>query len=378
MATLTDVLGKLVAMGSQTLRDRIVIAKYCNKDFSPVPIPFGSAISVAIPSAITAVAVTPANTPPATTAIAPTSVAVTCDQWYEAPFELSDKDLLQCDRGIMPMQAKEAIKAMANAIEDYLFGLATGTTGIYGYAGTAGTTPFATDLTAFTAADKVLNDQLCPMEDRFFVMNTAARANALNLTQVTNAAFRGDNRAITSGEMGNVLGANWQYSTRVPSHVAGGSSHWQTNGAPTVGDTTIAVETDGGAVAHMHVGDIITFAGDTQTYTVTARTGGDAHTAITIRPGIKVAVGDHALITAKASHVVNILAHRDCFAFASAPLMDSAIAPGLVHSESIVDPNSGIALRLEVTREHKRLRFSYDALWGGAIPRPELGCRLAG
>ncbi len=296
MATLTAVLPVLVSMGAKALRDRIVLARYCNKDFSPTPVPFGSAINVAIPSAITAVEVTPAYIPPTTTAVVPTAVAVTLGSWWEAPFELTDKDLLQCDRGIIPMQASEAIKAIANKIEDT--GLAY-VIKLYGYAGTAGTVPFATDMTAFTSADKLMNDQLAPQEDRYFAMNTAARANALNLTQVANAAYRGDNKTITSGDMGNIFGYRWLYSTRIPTITAGtvavsfviksGTSH-------ALALKTLTTTT--GGTAALVEGDIITIAGDTQTYRVTAaaaRSGGGDMT-VYIEPGLKVALtGSEAL-----------------------------------------------------------------------------------
>jgi hypothetical protein len=380
MATLTAVLPVLVSMGAKALRDRIVLSRYCNKDLSPTPVPFGSAINVAIPSAITAVEITPAYIPPTTTAVVPTAVSVTLSNWWEAPFELTDKNLLECDRGIIPMQASEAVKAIANKIEDTGFAKYAA---IYGYAGTAGTTPFATDMTGFTAADKVLNDQLCPPEERYLCLSTAARANALNLTQVSNASYRGNSQTIATGDMGEIFGARWLYSQRVPTHASTGTpTHYWVNdsgNALAVGDTAVNVETDGSLTGYFNAGDVITFAGDTQTYTVVSLTGGTGATsALVISPGLKADPGNHAAITTKTAHVCNLLFHRDCFAFASAPLQDSNIAPNLVAMESIVDAESGIALRLEVTREYHRFRFAYDCMWGWAVPRPEFGCRLAG
>jgi hypothetical protein len=46
--------------------------------------------------------------------------------------------------------------------------------------------------------------------------------------------------------------------------------------------------------------------------------------------------------------------------------------------KSAVDPVSGMALRLEVTREHKRTRYSFDVLYGVTTVRKELACRLLG
>ena len=45
---------------------------------------------------------------------------------------------------------------------------------------------------------------------------------------------------------------------------------------------------------------------------------------------------------------------------------------------SAVDPISGIALRLEVSRQYKQTTFSYDVLGGGALVRPALACKIAG
>ncbi len=43
-----------------------------------------------------------------------------------------------------------------------------------------------------------------------------------------------------------------------------------------------------------------------------------------------------------------------------------------------VDPVSGIALRLEVSRQYKQTTFSYDILGGAQLIRPELAAIVAG
>ena len=45
---------------------------------------------------------------------------------------------------------------------------------------------------------------------------------------------------------------------------------------------------------------------------------------------------------------------------------------------SNVDPISGLSLRVEVTREFKQTRVSYDILYGGALVRPQLAALILG
>jgi hypothetical protein len=87
-------------------------------------------------------------------------------------------------------------------------------------------------------------------------------------------------------------------------------------------------------------------------------------------------VADNVAITIRATHVMNLAMHRDFIAFASRPLAGSN-HPSSVISQ-VVDPISGLALRLEITREHRRDRFAYDILYGADVVRRELGARLAG
>jgi hypothetical protein len=98
---------------------------------------------------------------------------------------------------------------------------------------------------------------------------------------------------------------------------------------------------------------------------------------IYFEPGLKTALAGDEVITIKASHTVNLAFHRDAFAFVSRPLADNADGLGNI-IQSAIDPVSGLALRLEVSREHKRTKFSYDILYGLACVRRDLACRIAG
>lgn len=368
---------KLLAQGLMALRDNCVMPRLVNRDYDIMAAQKGSTIDIPIPPAIAVQDVSPGATPPSTADTTPTSVAVPLDQWKEAPFYLTDKDMLQAMNGVIPMQASAAIAGLATSIDSYILGLYKR---VYGYVGTAGTTPFtpggATDVngtTAFaTQAGKILNEQLAPMQNRRFVINPAAEAKALELPAFTNVSFSGSTFGIVDAQLNRKLGFDWFMDQNVKTHTNTGGAGFLLNNASdeTIGAKTAIVDTGSTAPAE---GDIFTVAGDTQTYVITAATT----TLFTFEPAAKVAWANNAAFTFKASHVVNLAFQRDAIAFATRPLEDTNMGLGGV-VQSAVDPISGLTLRLEITREHKRTRFSYDILFGGALVRPELACRGAG
>ena len=310
MNDLSKVVDKLRAQGLLALRGTCVMPRLVNSDYSNLAAQQGASIDVPIPSAIKAQAVTPGATSQDTGDISPVSATIKLDRWMEAPFYLTDKDLMEANRGVIPMQASEAVKAIANDVNATLLGLGRK---FYGMVGTPGTTPFSTVVDA-TNARKVLNRQLAPVNDRRIVLDPDAEAAALGLSGFADVSKSGDARPIIDGTIGRKYGFDWAMDQQVPSFEAS----VMTEGALTVNGANEA-----------------------------------------------------------GAQVVSLAFHRDAIAFATRPLMDSANGLGNL-TQSAVDPVSGLSLRLEVSREHKRTRFSYDILYGADVVRRELGCRIAG
>ena len=375
--TLTYAVPTLLAQGLMALRANCVMPRLVNRNFENMAAEKMATINVPIPSAITSVAVSPSYVPPDTAGVVPSSVPIPLDQWYEAGFFLSDKDQAESIGGIIPMQASEAIKSLSNRIDAALLGLYVD---VYGWAGSSGVTPFASDISEITAARTVLNKQLAPNDDRRFVISPDAEGNALGLRAFQDMSFSGSAQGIVDGKINRKLGFDWYMDQNVPVHTAGTVAvSWicKTSTAVVAGLKT-AVTTTGGTAA-MLKGDVFTIAGQTQTYVLTAdaaRSGGGDMT-IYFEPGLKTALAGDEAITIKASHTVNLAFHRDAFAFVSRPLADNADGLGNI-IQSAIDPVSGLALRLEVSREHKRTKFSYDILYGLACVRRDLACRIAG
>jgi len=376
----TNIVQTLVSLGLMALRERVVMPRVVNTNIvgGLTGQTRGSTVNVAVPASVTARVVAPDVVPPAVTAVTPTSVPVTLDQWYEAPFAMDDKGLVQVERGIIPMQVSEAIKAIANQIDQHIWGLTHDANGFFGFTGTPGTTPFGADLTDLTQAIKIAEDQLMPIdvEDTFLIVNPAAKANMMLLRQVADAGVRGDQEPLIRGRIGEIMGVMGVMSQNVPSHTAGADLTGAINdaGAIAAGVKTLTVD---GFTAAPNEGDVFTIAGVTGTYVVTS---GTTTTTLNFEPGLEngLATGDNnEVITVKATHDNNLLLQRNAIAFATAPLMDDMVT-GQENMAVATDPESGLSLRLEITRQNKQTQWSFDALWGASVIRRELGVRIAG
>jgi len=374
--TLTAVIPKLLAQGIMTLRQQAIMPRLVNRSYETLAGQRGSTIDVPVPSAVQAQEVTPSNAQPANIDFTPTSVPLAMNQWYESRFQLSDKDMLEAMAGTIPMQAAEAIKALGNKVDQSILALYKD---IPYFTGTPGTTPFAANVSDFTNAMVILDENLSPVDDRRVMLSPAAQGNALKLPEFLLAYARGDQGGIIRGQIGTKMGSDWYMDQNIPTHVstpltAGAAT---VNGAHAVGVTSVSIAKATNA-SPLVAGDILTFAGDTQTYVVTADVNlAVGNTAVGIYPALQVALAGNEAVTLKASHVANLHFHRDAFALASRPLVD--VADGLGNQiQSAVDPVTGLVLRLEVSRQYKQTTFSYDILWGVKTIRKELAVRIAG
>lgn len=380
--TLTEVIPKLLAQGLLAIRQMAIMPRYVNRGYETIAGEKGSSIDIPIPSAITAVAVTPSYVPPDDAGVVPTKTSILLDQWWEAPFFLTDKDMLEAMNGTIPMQASEAIKSLANKVDILLINKAIAT--FQNYAGVAGVTPFANDLSEFLSADQMLNDKLAPPDNRYMAISSRAKANALGLRQFTDASFRGDTGGIIKGEIGEKLGAFWFMDQNLVRQTAGTITTGLIAKAATAvlagAKTFLATTAASTGAAALLAGDVIAIAGHTQTYVLTAAaTQASASSDVTLafEPGLEAALVGSEAITVKATRRINLNFHRDALALASRPFA-GADPMGLGTFLSAVDPISGLALRLEVTRQHKRTRWSYDILCGVGAPRPQFGVIVAG
>lgn len=378
---ITAIVPKILAKGLITLRETCVMPQLVNSDYSAEARKFGTTIDVPIPQAQTVTDVTPSNTPPAPASKTMETVQIPLDKWKKTDFHLTDKEMREIDlnQSFYPMQVAESARALANKVNSDIL---ANYIGIYGYVGTAGTTPFATTTAAATDARKTLARQLCPKSLRSFVLDADAEANALSLAAFQDVDKAGTDITKLEGEIGRKFGMNFYMEDSLPTHTKGaataGTIALDDTVARAVGLKTLHMD---GFTVKPSAGDVFTIAGDTQTYTVISSTtlvGTDSD--VTFEPGLKVAIpaaDGNEVVTWKASHVVNLAFHRDAFAFANRGVDGSLFTGGNVIMQ-MQDPKTGLVLAVEVSRQYKQTVWEFSMLYGSKLVRAEFGCRVAG
>ena len=363
-----DITPILVAQAVQVLRTNSVMPRLVNRDIEETAAQQGETINVGVVGALTVTDVTPSNTIPVPQSAVFTKVPIDLDQWKKVDFSLTDKEQHEIAACNFPRVAEEAVSKLAKYVDQFLLGMYKE---FYGTAGVAGTTPFDDEKpTDATQLRKVLNNQLCPLENRHCVFNADAEANALNVPAFANAEWHGDPQAIIEGKLNMRIGFQWWMDQNVFYHTTGSAAGFTVTALEAIGETVIGVTAGTGT---FNVGDIIKFANHTQTYTVLVGGAGP----LTIRPPLQVAVPATTAITSTASHVANIGFAPQAFAFAVRTLQSPPGELGVMSSTAL-DDVSGLAIRVQVRYAHFQTIWSYDILYGGAVVQPECGARLLG
>lgn len=378
MNNLNTITPKVLARALMVLRGKLIMPSLVNSDYSAEAAKKGATIDIPIPAVQAVTDVTPSNTKPALVDTTPGLVQVTLDQWKMSSFHLTDKDMQQIEQNntFLPMQTLAAVDAIASNINGYLFNLGKQ---VPSWVGTAGTTPFATDASAAIAARKKLTEQKAPDDsNRALVLDLSAEANALALPAFANFEQTGDQAVKIEGILGRKYGLNFATDQQVPTHTRTAAGTIVANGASAAGQNQLTV--DGITGSGISVGDRFTIAGDSTQYTTLAVTALNAgEQTLTVSPNLVVAVDDGDALTFVNTHVLNLAFHRNAFAFAMRPLVQSTQETALgSRIISMTDPQTGISMRLEVTRVHKAVVWEFDVLYGGKLVRPELATVVLG
>lgn len=371
-----NLIPKIYAMGLLQLRRRTVLPRYClRKDEDMRAMPMNGILNIPLPSQSEAEDVIPSsqayNPPSETPKVAP----LTLNRWKRSGFTLSDADASAIMSGVMPMLMSSKIDSLARNIDQ---SIAANYRFAYKFVGTPGVTPFATSTVEAQNARLLLNEEGVPIENRSMILDLNADANASGLQIFQQYLMSGTTETLRTARIGEKIGFQWDHDNYMPRHVRGTlNTSPATSAATAIGATTVTM-TAGTLTGTVVPGDIFSVAGDTSTYVVEslATAAGNAIT-VTFFPGARVAWPAGSLVTFRASHNNSFAMHREAIAFGSRPL-DDVMFKGGNEIITMPDPESGLTLTMELSRQNKQTLVDFSCFWGTSIARRECLVRIAG
>lgn len=327
--------------------------------------------------------VTPAMTvpEPADRTIGNGTIVITKSKGVEFGWTGEEQRGLNTGAGYLTVQADlfaEALRTLVNAIEvDLAVEANLNASRAWG---TAGTTPFASDVSDSAQLRKILDDNGAPLTDRSLVGDTSMGAKLRSLQNLTRVNEAGTTMGLRDGELLNLNGFSVKESAGIQRQVAGTAAGATTNNAGyAIGATTITLASAG--TGTIKAGDFITFAGDANKYGVAA---GDTDVSnggtITLQaPGLLQAIpAANTAITMVASHQTNIGFSRNALHLVMrAPALpeqgDSAI-----DRLTITDPRSGMSFEIAIYAVYRKIRAEVVAAWGVKAVNPRHIAALLG
>jgi hypothetical protein len=378
----TPVLQQFMAQFMKRLRAEALATQIVDRSFDPAPAERGDTINITLPTVYTPTVITPGAAPVEGTGAAPVKVPLVLDQWYDNAMNVNDKQLGEIQKGILDTEIDSLVVGLVEEVNASVYRKVKR---FYNVAGGAGTNPFATNEDPLLAAIQLLDESKAPQSDRVGILTPAAKNKALKIDAMTRYDARGDGKAKITGVLGNAYGVDIMMDQLVQTHTstpltAGNAT---ANGAQAVG----VGSTDGGRTGTLSIakasnaaplvaGDVLTIAGDPQTYVVlTGVTLAVGNTSVAIAPALTKATAGGEVITLTATHKMMPVMHKKAISFASRPV---ASLQGIGNIFTMVDKQTGLAITVELTRQHYQNKLAVSCLWGVESFRPEFGTRLLG
>ncbi|MBZ9600744.1 hypothetical protein [Phyllobacterium chamaecytisi] len=329
----------------------------------------GQTVISPVAPAATATDITPGVTPPDDGDQTIGNVSMTITKARRVPVRWNGEQKLALDNNgasynvILRDQFAQAMRTLCNEVEGDLAALHVNASRAYG---TAGTTPFATNLADTAQVRKILSDNGAPLSDLQLVIDTSAGANMRTLTQLSKANESADTSLLRRGVLLDVHGFAIRESGQVKTATAGTGAASTTNAAGyAVGATVITLAAAG--TGTILAGDVITFAGDTNKYLV-ASGDADVSNAGTITlaaPGLRKA------IPAAATAITLAAASARSMGFARSAIALATRAPALPEQGDlardrtlVTDPESGLTFEVAMYPQYRQMQYEVSLAWG--------------
>ena len=350
------------------------------RNSSAVRAALGESVIVPVSTAMESGDVTPSMTVPEPEDFTMDNVAIQITKSRNVSFGLTGEEFQGVNNGvganyILGENIKQAVRTLVNEMEkDVAIEAAVSSSRAFG---TAGSTPFASDLTDAAHIKKILDDNGAPMGGRSLIIDSTAGVNLRSLTQLTNVGDAGTNMTLRQGELLNLFGFSIKESAGIY-NVAQSSIKGITLSAAEIGATelTIKAATSGSLKA----GDVITIAGDDNKYVVaesnsSLSAGGKIKIA---KPGLLHVVADNSSVTVVAASARNIAFTKNAIQLVTRAPALPAGRDAAIDSYILTDSRSGMAFEVRVYQGYRKMRMEVACAWGVKVIKPEHVATLLG
>jgi hypothetical protein len=362
--TFTNILPVLTKAAQVVSREAIGFTKAVTLDTSAVSGSLDQTVNVPKSPVATSATWAPSLAPTLGDTTA-TGVQLTLSTAKEVKWHVTAEQANAMDRGDatamswMERQSAQAFRTLGNAVDAYLFDLAYKASSRA--TGTAGTTPFTSNLDEVAALARILNDNGAPQMGRKLILNPAAYQELQErFSGLTSTA----GRDLFEGGIAPIAGIQPSLSANVTAHTAGTGAAYLANKTAgwAVGDTTLNLDTGSGTIL---AGDVILATTGGRYYVV--RTALSAGALVINDPGIRVAVANNGVITRQASYTPNVCLTPDAiYAIVRAPAQPNNLPNGW-QSTIVVDPVSGIPFGVLAIPGDGVIHYSARILYGGVV-----------
>lgn len=277
-------------------------------------------------------------------------------------------------------QIAQAMRTIVNEMElDLMTALLSGASRAYG---TAGTTPFASDIKPVNFIRQILVENGCPMDGQVsLVLSSEASTNLRNVSNLQKVNEGGDATLLRNGVLLPLSGMLIRETAQAVSHTKGSGTLYDAAGGNAIGDTTLAL--DGGTAGATGIlgGDVVTFAGDTNKYVVNTGLASASGNIVIGGPGLRETLADTVEMTIGDSYTQNVAFHRNAVELIVRPPAlpnlggsgDAAVDRMLVQ-----DPFSGLVFEISVYQGFKKAMIEVAAVWGVKVWKPNFVATLLG
>jgi hypothetical protein len=309
--TLTALQPVLYSAAQEVSNEPFGVISAIDARFDEKGVAFGDTVKVPVAPMNTTSSFSPAMTPSAGTDMTASTVDVSITASDKVSWNLTGEQVLSLENGgnyqeWVRQLVAQGMRALRNKAEAAA-ALAI-KQGASRAVGTAGTTPFASDINLIPDVRKVLQDNGAPLADLQLIIDSAAGLNLRKLGIIQQAYQAGSDAERRSGQFLRQFGFNIGESAGIATHTKGTGASYLVNNASgePVGDTVITVDTGTGTIL---AGDIVTFAADSANKYVVG--GALASNNFTLnRPGLKALIPDNNAVTVGNNYVPNMAFER--------------------------------------------------------------------